>query len=493
MFKNEKVNPDHVYELFGNFNGLSAKEVRMHLLEYMMKECSVRLLYLGNLKFGTLHWQPCNPQPVKPKLGQFKIIKEFTLDKPTTSGESSTPDNESEEHVETMIQSESAPPSVNSEGTDTPSDFTQPIEKPVQETIENIPADVESMIVTNTVKVETLVWDDSEIKSSEAIPNLKDLKVVVHKLDDLVKDDSTGTVNSPVETELKPIITSVRGYNLRSTQLHEGDTDNNDDEPKQKKPKGAHPSRSGPSPERLLAHANALINKVSSFVSKPSNEPSDDGIVSNVEASSQINDQILPVETSNSTPVCNKPARTIRCKICIDSFGSIKELNEHHRKDHRIVDCEQCAQKFATQSSLDKHMYLHNDLRFVCEDCGQSFPFKSRLEQHQITHQTELSFMCKHKGCSGGFKNKGDFNRHMHSHEDVWFKCNCCLYKNKDKRNRDSHMRTHQEKGIGLERYHCECCGKVMWFSTQLKCHRVTECDVLDLHVETSKGDSKTP
>ena len=68
-----------------------------------------------------------------------------------------------------------------------------------------------------------------------------------------------------------------------------------------------------------------------------------------------------------------------------------------------------------------------------------------------------------------------------------------CPYKNKDKRNRDSHMRTHQEKGIGLERYHCECCGKVMWFSTQLKHHRVTRCDVLDLHVETSKGDSKTP
>ena len=54
-------------------------------------------------------------------------------------------------------------------------------------------------------------------------------------------------------------------------------------------------------------------------------------------------------------------------------------------------------------------------------------------------------------------------------------------------------MRTHQEKGIGLERYHCEHCGKAMRFSTQLKHHRVTGCDVLDLHVETFKGDSKTP
>ena len=177
-FKNGKVNPDHVYELFGTFNGLSAQEVRMHLLEYiydnidffecrssvclpmhglgmntwvdmvednciccdelallglsamyqrhclvvtknkfwstietkeplsiinLMKECTVRLLYLRNMKFGTLPWHLHNPQPVQPKpnLGQFKIIDEYTLDEPTTSGESSTADNSETEHVET--------------------------------------------------------------------------------------------------------------------------------------------------------------------------------------------------------------------------------------------------------------------------------------------------------------------------------------------------------------------------------------------------------
>ena len=308
----------------------------------------------------------------------------------------------------------------------------------------------------------------------------------MHIQDDSVVNESTETANCLVETELKPIITSVRGYNLRSTWLHEGDTDDNDDKPKPKKSKGAHPGRSGPSPERLLAHANALINKVSSFVSNPPTEASNDNTVSNVETASQKNSPCLPVEMPRSNSACKslKSARTIRCKICIYSFGSIKELNEHHRKDHRIVDCELCDKKFATQSALDKHMYLHKELRFVCEDCGQSFPFKSTLEQHQTTHQTKHNFMCKHKGCSRGFKNKGDFNRHMHSHEDIWFKCDSCPYKNKDKRNRDSHMRTHQEKGIGLERYHCEHCGKAMRFSTQLKRHRMTRCDVLDLHVE---------
>ena len=77
-------------------------------------------MYLRNLKFGTLRWQPHNPQPAKPQLGQFKIIEEFTLDGPTTSGGSSTADNESEEHVETTIQSESAPLPMNLKGTDAP-------------------------------------------------------------------------------------------------------------------------------------------------------------------------------------------------------------------------------------------------------------------------------------------------------------------------------------------------------------------------------------
>ena len=197
--------------------------------------------------------------------------------------------------METTNQSESAPPPMNSEGTDAPSDSRQQTRKLVQENTESIPVNVETSDTTNTVKVETPVQTDSGNKSSKPVPCLKDLKVVVQKLDDLVNEESTGSAYSPVETELKPIITSVCGYNLCSSRPYEEDTDDNDDEPKHKRSKRARPSRSGPSPEWLLAHANALINKVSSFVSKPSNEPSNVRTVSNLETSSRTNDQMLPV------------------------------------------------------------------------------------------------------------------------------------------------------------------------------------------------------
>ena len=150
-----------------------------------------------------------------------------------------------------------------------PPDSTQQTWKLVQENTESIPVNVETSDTTNTVKVETPVQTDSGNKSSKTVPCLKDLKVVVQKLDDLVNEESTGRANSPVETELKPIITSVCGYNLRSSRPYEEDTDDNDDEPKHKRSKRARPSRSGPSPERLLAHTNALIKKVSSLYQSP--------------------------------------------------------------------------------------------------------------------------------------------------------------------------------------------------------------------------------
>ena len=205
------------------------------------------------------------------------------------------------------------------------------------------------------------------------------------------------------------------------------------------------------------------------------------------------NEASQPMETpANPKSVCgnqDKQAHTIRCKICIESFGFIKELNVYYRADHGIVDCEMCDKKFATQTALDKYMYMHEDLCFVCEDCGQSFPFKSRLEQHRITHQADPSFMCKQKGCDHSFKNRGDLNRHLQSHDDVWYKCDSCPYKNKNKRNQDSHMRIHQEQDVGLERYNCEKCGKAMRFSTQFRRHKETGCDIRKLHVQTLKGE----
>ena len=155
--------------------------------------------------------------------------------------------------------------------------------------------------------------------------------------------------------------------------------------------------------------------------------------------------------------------------MCMEIFGSVKDLNIHHKQDHGIVKCTKCDKYFSTQSSLDKHSYTHGELKFNCELCGKCFPFESRLDQHMLVHiNNKLS--CLKKSCDKQFKSIGDPNHHMKSHtKGGWYYCNHCDYKNKDKHNTDSHMRIHSTEEES--HYECDKCGKKMCFSTQLKRH----------------------
>ena len=57
----------------------------MKLLE-VLQECTVRLIYLGNLRFGVLMWKPRLPKKVATKSPAFNIVEEYTLQdtEPTT-------------------------------------------------------------------------------------------------------------------------------------------------------------------------------------------------------------------------------------------------------------------------------------------------------------------------------------------------------------------------------------------------------------------------
>ena len=159
-----------------------------------------------------------------------------------------------------------------------------------------------------------------------------------------------------------------------------------------------------------------------------------------------------------------------------NSFPSVRELNNHHREDHGIVKCSDCDKVFNNQSSLDKHSYVHKELKYNCEQCGKRFPFESRLEQHRMTH-INVHLSCPKKSCPHTFKSLGDVNRHVKSHgKGGWYRCDHCDYKNKDKRNTESHMRTHTKQEDG--KYVCDKCGKHMRYSTQFIRHKEQGCDV---------------
>ena len=241
--------------------------------------------------------------------------------------------------------------------------------------------------------------------------------------------------------------------------------------------------------KELLDHAHNLLEQAKVFATKPvtakhqtipkRGKKATEDALEVLHSTTMDNLAPLHVGTDGDTTAASEPPtkqRKVKCKMCPSSFPSVKELNKHHKNDHGIVTCPDCNKSFNSQSTLDKHSYVHKELKFNCEQCGRQFPFESRLEQHRMTH-INARLSCPKKSCSKTFKSVGDVNRHARSHtKGGWHKCSFCDYKNKDKRNTESHMRTHSKKEDG--KYVCDKCGKHMRYSTQFRRHKESGCDV---------------
>ena len=284
------------------------------------------------------------------------------------------------------------------------------------------------------------------------------------------------------------------------------------DEPKKNTSNKIRSKLDGPSTAVLNAHAQIQNKRQKNFETKPvpilpvqnlqTAEP--DTGAANVETSIPV-ETSTPVETTpsnnsetesyvnteseseNKKPVNRtlvkktvgivrrKKKRKAHCKICGNSCNNVKELNQHHKDTHDIVFCPDCNKAFSTQTSLDKHMYVHKDMDYMCDKCGQSFLFKSRLKQHKITHQTVAMHSCMVKNCGRSFKNTGDLNRHVNQHTGIWYKCDFCTYQNKDKWNTESHQCIHVS---GNEKCSCIHCSKKFKFNTQYKRHIASGCEL---------------
>ena len=116
--------------------------------------------------------------------------------------------------------------------TATPHESTPPDAELVEQNNELSPVPVETLTNKNTVKVETALMVDSKDKSpSDDYPRIKDLKVVLSKLNETdinIWSDKVHTYYTyppHVETELKTVIASVRGYSLWSAKHQEDGTD----------------------------------------------------------------------------------------------------------------------------------------------------------------------------------------------------------------------------------------------------------------------------
>ena len=465
-------------------------------LVYLLQECSVRLIYLGQLRFGLLHWSPKLPKPLPtPKPPSFKIIEEYTIDNTPSTSSASAP---TPVHVGTELD---RPGTIT-----TPVDLSRHDRESLlthMEVIQHKKTAVEH--VETTELPDSSVIDLNDPAPSEPVtcpedglvlsnyPWKQTLQVKVHKLSALDADIWCGNIPGyyqyvpdpdPDTLQLNP--KPVRGYGSKNqgttptqkTVKTEVKQEIPDEDPVEQEP------------AKLIKHANALICGMRSLATDPV------GKKKSSKSKRKLRNTAVPVETGvpsaleqlhNSTmdklAMLGKPdtvdqpkPRTIHCKMCTDSFTSVRELNLHHKQDHGVVKCEVCSKAFSTQSSLDKHKYTHKELPFVCDACGDKFPFQSRLDQHMIKHIPN-KLQCPVKSCSKSFKGQGDLNRHIRTHKKGgWHHCDHCDYKNKDKRNVSSHMRVHLPEGD--EPYECAKCDKRFHFGTQYRHHLKLGCQV---------------
>ena len=273
----------------------------LNLLD-LLNICSVRLIYLGNLRFGILTWRPRLPKKVTTKCPEFNIIEEYTLDENTTT-QGSTP-----RHVETdtvvqkiddikMVSSTVDLPKIDqdsvpllrdiktdaTEVTETKLDVTSSSKITSAQLASHVPVTSDTTSVStkpelitsqSTPMMPTKQTDDS-LQPPLPIPpvscpedglilssypwKLKP-KLILENLTSIELDIWSNKVHQYyVHTptiEKAPIITDVKGYGLRSRPI-------------KSEPDTPVPAKTNNKTEQLMDQAQALIDKAKRFVTKP--------------------------------------------------------------------------------------------------------------------------------------------------------------------------------------------------------------------------------
>ena len=148
--------------------------------------------------------------------------------------------------------------------------------------------------------------------------------------------------------------------------------------------------------------------------------------------------------------------RSYKCSVCGAKKGSMQLLNEHHKLCHRPQMCGICGCVFDLASSLNHHMYSHDEMRFQCEKCDFRCHFESELLSHNIVHRKTPTHKCMVANCSRWFKRKWELTNHVRTHDETMLKCDTCNFTTKLNKHLKEHKKQHEEDLP----YECTICHK---------------------------------
>ena len=91
--------------------------------------------------------------------------------------------------------------------------------------------------------------------------------------------------------------------------------------------------------------------------------------------------------------------RIYKCSVCGVRKGSMQLLNDHYKRRHGPQMCGICGRVFELATSLNWHMYTHEEPRYKCEKCEFKCYFESELLTHNIVHQQTPTYKCMVANC----------------------------------------------------------------------------------------------
>ena len=112
--------------------------------------------------------------------------------------------------------------------------------------------------------------------------------------------------------------------------------------------------------------------------------------------------------------------KTFACNICeINNFKNQNEVSQHFLKVHQNIKCYICDQNVEGENFelhfLEKHSI---DIKNECESCNVTFETLKDLEEHQRNIHKLVDFKCDF--CNKIFKNRAVFIAHIrYTHKEI--------------------------------------------------------------------------
>ena len=175
----------------------------------------------------------------------------------------------------------------------------------------------------------------------------------------------------------------------------------------------------------------------------------------------------LKMKTYTLKKKATNKCRSFKCSECKEVKRTIKELNVHHRECHNPQICGICNRSFKLTSSLTRHMYDHNELKFNCDQCDYRCHFESELQTHKITHRKNPSYQCIKANCGKWFRRNWDLTLHLQKHDSVRHECEYegCKFLTDTKKQLKEHQKNHSDHCP----HKCAVCGKGFHYRSGLK------------------------